>query len=372
MSKKPIKINKWLYPASWLYGVGVWFRNKLFDWGYYKEREFNLPIICIGNLTVGGTGKTPHTEYLIRLLHKNYQVAVLSRGYKRKSTGFVLAKPGTSVHQIGDEPYQMKQKFPYIHMAVDSNRCHGIELLCQENIASGTEVILLDDAFQHRYVKAGINILLVDYNRMITDDALLPAGRLREHESGKNRAHMVIITKCPKDLKPMEYRVLTKQMNLYAFQQLYFTTLSYGELRPLFNGGKEYPVQSIHPEVHILLVTGIASPQKMKEDLAVFNTHIHTLFFNDHHDFTSEDMQEIERRFHQMPQGKRMIITTEKDAVRMVSHPHLPETIKPYIYILPIEVTFLLDQQEVFNKNILEYVRKNSRNCTFSERGNAY
>ena len=362
MSKSTFTINKWLYPASWIYGAGVWLRNKLFDWGYYKERSFNLPVICVGNITVGGTGKTPHTEYLIRLLQKSYQVAVLSRGYKRKSKGFVLAQENTSVHQIGDEPFQMKQKFPNIHMAVDANRCNGIEQLCNKNIASGTDVILLDDAFQHRHVKAGLNILLVDYNRMITEDALLPAGRMREPISGKDRAQIVIITKCPKDMKPMEYRVLSKQMDLYAFQQLYFTTLNYGKLYPLFNGGKKYPMQSIHPDVHILLVTGIASPQKMKEDLSCIKNNVLTLSFSDHHDFTHEDMTEIERQFNRLPEGKRMIITTEKDAVRMANHPSLPETIKPYIYVLPIEVVFLLDQQNLFNQNILDYVKKNSRN----------
>ena len=368
MSKDLIKITNWLYPVSWIYGTGVWLRNKMFDWGYFKERSFNLPVICIGNITVGGTGKTPHTEYLIKLLQKSYQVAVLSRGYKRKSKGFVLAKENTPMHQIGDEPYQMKQKFPQIHMAVDADRCHGIDMLCRENIASGTEVILLDDAFQHRYVKAGVNILLVDYNRLITEDALLPAGRMREPLSGKDRAHIVIVTKCPKDMKPMEYRVLTKQMNLYAFQQLYFTTLSYGKLRPLFNGGREYSIQLIHPNVHILLVTGIATPQKLEEDLSAVNHHINLLAFGDHHDFTAEDMQEIERKFHLLPEGKRMIITTEKDAVRMVSHPALPETIKPYIYVLPVEIVFLQDQQDMFNKYILDYVRKNSRNCSLSEK----
>ena len=367
MEKSLIKINKWLYPASWLYGAGVWLRNKLFDWGYYKERSFDLPVICVGNITVGGTGKTPHTEYLIKLLHKSFQVAVLSRGYKRKSKGFVLATENTPVHQIGDEPYQMKQKFPNIHMAVDANRCHGIEQLCKESVASGTEVILLDDAFQHRYVKAGLNILLVDYNRLITEDSLLPAGRMREPESGKYRAQIVIITKCPKDMKPMEYRVLTKQMNLYAYQQLYFTTLSYGKLRPLFNGGKEYPLVSIHPSVQILLVTGIATPQKLENDLSsIIKNGIYTLSFSDHHDFTPEDMLNIESQFNNLPEGKRMIITTEKDAVRMASHPALPQSIKPYIYVLPVEVEFLQGQQDLFNQNILDYVRKNSRNSRFS------
>ena len=363
MEKSLIKINKWLYPASWLYGAGVWLRNKLFDWGYYKERSFDLPVICVGNITVGGTGKTPHTEYLIKLLQKNFQVAVLSRGYKRKSSGFVLAEEDTPVHQIGDEPYQMKQKFPNIHMAVDADRCHGIEELCKESVAQGTEVVLLDDAFQHRYVKAGLNILLVDYNRMITEDKLLPAGRMREHESGKFRAQVVIITKCPKDMKPMEYRVLTKQINLLAYQQLYFTTLNYGKLRPLFNGGKEYGVGSIHPQVQILLVTGIATPQKLEEDLSKsIRNRIHTLAFSDHHDFTEEDMLSIEQRFNTLPEGKRMIITTEKDAVRMASNKLLPETVKPYIYVLPVEISFLQDQEDSFNQYILDYVRKNSRN----------
>ena len=360
--------TQWLYPASFLYGAGVWLRNKLFDWGIYKEHSFDLPVICIGNITVGGTGKTPHTEYLIRLLQKTYQVAVLSRGYKRKSKGFVLAEPDTPVHEIGDEPFQMKQKYPRIHMAVDANRCNGIEQLCKAGVTPATEVVLLDDAFQHRYVKAGMNILLVDYNRMITEDSLLPAGRMREPLSAKDRAQIIIITKCPKDMKPMEYRVLTKEMDLYPYQQLFFTTLNYGKLRPLFNGGKEYPLQSIHPAVNILLVSGIASPQKLEADLRDLHLQIHPLAFGDHHDFTEEDMLTIERQFNQLPEGKRMMITTEKDAVRMASHPHLPETVKPYIYVLPIEIDFLQDQQELFNQNILDYVRKNSRNSSLFEK----
>jgi tetraacyldisaccharide 4'-kinase len=165
-------------------------------------------------------------------------------------------------------------------------------------------------------------------------------------------------------MKPMDYRVLSKQMNLYAFQQLFFTTLNYGKLRPLFNGGKEYAIQNIHPAVHILMVTGIASPQKMKEDLSAINHNIHMLTFKDHHDFTDSDMLDIERRFHQLPEGKRMIITTEKDAVRMIRHPQLPETIKPYIYVLPVEITFMDNQKDIFNKYILDYVKKNTRNCS--------
>lgn len=366
MNQSLIKINKWLYPASWIYGAGVWLRNKLFDWGVHKERSFNLPVICIGNITVGGTGKTPHTEYLIRLLQKHFQVAVLSRGYKRKSKGFVLAQTDTPVRMIGDEPFQMKQKYPAIHMAVDGDRCHGIEELCKESVAAGTEVILLDDAFQHRYVKAGLNILLVDYNRLVCEDTLLPAGRLREPESAKYRAQIVIVTKCPKDMNPMDFRVLHKQMELYAYQQLYFTTLNYGKLHPLFNGGKDHALTNIHSEVHILLVSGIASPQRLENDLSHYNKNIHPLTFGDHHDFSAKDMKRIKQAFELLPEGKRMIITTEKDAVRMQGNRHLDEDIKPYIYVLPIEVTFLQNQESTFNQNIIDYVRKNPRNRNIS------
>lgn len=367
-----IKINKWLYPLSWLYGAGVWLRNKLFDWGIYKEQHFDIPVISVGNITVGGTGKTPHTEYLIKLLQKKYKVAVLSRGYKRASKGFVLAKPDTPVHLVGDEPFQMKRKFPEAHIAVDGNRRHGIEQLCNNYIAFGTEVIILDDAFQHRYVKPGLNILLVDYHRLICEDALLPAGRMREPETSKSRAHIVIITKCPKDITPMDFRILSKQMGLYPYQQLFFTTLSYGELYPISGEGKTYPLSSINRDVHILLISGIASPEKLVNDLAAYNRHIDSLAFSDHHHFTAKDMKLMESRFRQLPEGKRMIITTEKDAARLASHPLFSETIKPYVYVLPIEVGFLQEQQELFNFNITEYVRKNPRNSSIPQRKDAY
>lgn len=367
MSESLIDIQKWLYPVSWIYGAGVGLRNKLFDWGYLPEKNFRLPVICVGNLTVGGTGKTPHTEYLIRLLQRQGQVAVLSRGYKRQSKGFVLAGADTPARMIGDEPRQMKQKFPHIHMAVDADRRHGIEQLLRKSITPQTDFILLDDAYQHRYVKAGLNILLVNYRRMITDDALLPAGRLREAESGKYRAHIVIVTKCPNDLTPWDYRDITNRLELHAFQQLYLTTFRYGKLRPLFNGGKEYSLQSIQPAVHILLLTGIASPRQLEQELATVNRNVHPLTFNDHHHFNKEDMEEIGRRFDELPEGKRMIITTEKDAARLTEHPLLPETIKPYIYVIPIEVAFLQGQQESFNQNIMEYVRKNPRDSRVLE-----
>ncbi|MGL5273114.1 MAG: tetraacyldisaccharide 4'-kinase [Phocaeicola sp.] len=365
MENHLIKINKWLYPISMLYGIGVSFRNALFDWGVYKERTFNLPVISVGNITVGGTGKTPHTEYLIKLLQNNYQLAVLSRGYKRKTKGYMLANEETQVSMIGDEPYQMKQKFPNIYMAVDSDRCHGIECLQSSIDTSDVEVIILDDAFQHRYVKPGLNILLVDYNRMITEDELLPAGRMREPKSGKDRASIVIITKCPTELSPMEYRILAANMQLYPYQQLFFSTMRYGKLRPLL-GGKEYSLRSINKNVTALLVTGIASPQKMENDLKEYGLTIESLAFSDHHIFTDADILQIKKHFDALPQDRRIVITTEKDAVRLIVHPKLDEELKKFIYVLPIEVEILQDQQEKFNSTITDYVRENSRNRSFS------
>jgi tetraacyldisaccharide 4'-kinase len=197
-----IKINEWLLPLSWIYGLVVTIRNWMFDIGILKSRAYKVPVISVGNITVGGAGKTPHVEHLVRMLQDKIKVAVLSRGYKRKSKGYQLADGDTSVSDIGDEPYQMMQKFPNIFVAVDKKRRRGIERLTTDEASRNVDVVLLDDAYQHRYVKPGINILLVDYHRLIIYDKMLPAGRLREPMKGKRRADIVIITKCPKDLKP--------------------------------------------------------------------------------------------------------------------------------------------------------------------------
>ena len=358
-----IKINNWLQPLSWVYGCIVGFRNFLFDVGILKSRAFSVPIIAVGNITVGGTGKTPHVEYLVRLLKNRASVAVLSRGYKRKSKGFVLANEQATAREIGDEPYQMKQKFNGITIAVDKNRVHGIETLTSQ--VKGIDVILLDDAFQHRYVKPGINILLVDYHRLIIYDKLLPAGRLREPLVGKNRADIVIVTKCPKDLKPMNFRVITKAMDLFAYQSLFFTTLAYEEPRHLFNNNIR-PLSDITPDEHVLLLSGIASPEQFVKDLSSLKAHLSTLTFPDHHDFSRKDVQHINETFAALPSPKS-IITTEKDAARLVATEGLSNEVRQHIYSLPIRIQFMLEQEEVFNEKILGYVRKNSRNSILAK-----
>jgi len=360
-----IKINKWLLPLSWLYGVGVGFRNFLFDVGVLKSRSYATPVISVGNITVGGTGKTPHVEYLIRLLHDKMRVAVLSRGYKRKSRGFLVADKDTPMRLIGDEPFQMKQKFPDVTVAVDKKRTHGISLLTSGQAdGNAPDVILLDDAFQHRHVKPGINILLVDYHRLIIYDKLLPTGRLREPLKGKDRADIVIVTKCPKDLKPMDYRVIIKAMNLFPYQHLFFSTLDYEPLRPVFKSKATKSLDSLKQE-NILLLTGIASPRQMSEDLKPLAGSITPLTFGDHHHFKRKDIRRINDFFESMPEPK-CIVTTEKDAARLVSIDGLSDAVKTHLYALPLRISFMLNQEDTFNQSIIGYIQKNSGNAALS------
>lgn len=348
-----------LVPLSWLYGLVVRFRNHLFDTGVLKRRTFSIPVIGVGNITVGGTGKTPHVEYLVRLLSPLMKVAVLSRGYKRKSKGYVLADATTTMRDIGDEPYQIHKKFTDIHVAVDANRCEGIERLTNDERSKDTSVILLDDAFQHRYVTPGINILLVDYNRPISTDRLLPAGRLREPVEGKERADIVIVTKCPRGLKPMEFRVMSKILNLRPYQKLYYTTLDYEPMYPLY-GGDKIALEALSPATNVLLLTGIASPQQMELALQPHCSSITPLTFGDHHQFRASDIEELNTLFASLPEP-RIVVTTEKDSARLVNVKGLSDEVHNNIYVLPVKVEFLKNGAEAFNKQILSYLKKNPK-----------
>ena len=365
-----ITINKKLLPFSWFYGLGVGVRNLLFEMGMLKSRSFDVPVISVGNITVGGTGKTPHVEYLIRLLKSKVRVAVLSRGYKRKSSGFVLSDKDTPMRMIGDEPYQIKQKFPDITVAVDKKRTRGISKLTEEDNGLDVDVVLLDDAFQHRYVKPGINILLVDYHRLVIYDRLLPAGRLREPVKAKDRADIVIVTKCPKDLKPMEFRVITKAMKLYPYQQLYFSTHDYDAPKAVFPdmAGQEQlsELKAIRSK-NILLLTGIASPEQLMHDMQEYESQITPMTFGDHHNFKRKDIEAINETFAQMQEPK-MILTTEKDATRLTVAEGLSDDVKKNLYTLPMRIVIMQGQEEEFNNKILGYVHKNSRNSILAKR----
>lgn len=355
-----IKTNKWLLPLSYLYGIGVRLRNELFEMGVLKTKEFDVPIVAVGNVTVGGTGKTPMTEYLIRLLRDEFRVAVVSRGYKRKSKGFVLADSETTPEKIGDEPYLIKKKFNDVTVAADKNRCRAIEKLTNNENRQNAEVIILDDAFQHRYVKPDINILLVDYHRMVCEDCLLPAGRLREPVTSMYRAGIVVVTKCPPQMNPIEFRVIKKQLNLYPFQKLYYATIKYNDMRQLF-GRKSRTLKSLQAYEQVLLLSGIATPEQMKADLEQYTKNIVSLSFPDHHYFTAQDVKKINVAAAALPNPK-IIIVTEKDAVRIRHLDGLNKEVRDALYVLPIEIVIMQNKNNEFNENILSYVRKNKRN----------
>jgi len=358
---QPVHINKWLLPFSWLYGFGVYIRNKFFDWGIFKREEFDVPVICVGNITVGGTGKTPHTEYIIDILKSKYRVAVLSRGYKRKSNGFVLATSDTTSLELGDESYQIKRKFPDVIVAVDANRRRGIKGLL--SLDSPPEVILLDDAFQHRYVRPSYTIILSDFNRPVYEDTLLPAGRLREPFYHMRDANMIIVTKCPDDLQPIDFRIISHDINAFPYQGLYFTKFSYQNPVPVFKDieNKQLSLDSLKGK-HILLATGIASPDMIIKKLSEYTKQIDTITYPDHYNFKAKDIRTISERFKGILSENKIIIVTEKDAARLVLRDDIEEEIKENLYYLPIEVSFLSNDETDFKDKILKHVRENSGN----------
>jgi len=363
MSKEKPYINKWMLPLSWLYGFVVFIRKKLFDWKILKQVQYDIPVICVGNISVGGTGKTPHIEYLVRLLKDKYKVAVLSRGYKRKTKGFVLATQNTDYQKIGDEPFQIKNKFPDVIVAVDEDRRHGIETLLA--MKEKPEVILLDDAYQHRYVKPSFSILLTNYNRPIYSDTLLPAGRLREPAHNSDRANIIIVTKCPEGLKPIDMRIMTHDLNIYPYQVLLFTTTQYGDLVSMFDrqdlfSSNEKPLESIRNK-KVLIVAGIASPEQMVNEIKKYTDSIKLLAFPDHHNFSAKDIKEIEDAYYELG-DKAITILTEKDAARLTDGNNLSEKLKASMYYLPVKITFVTEEEAaIFNKKIIRHVYKSTR-----------
>ena len=369
--KVPNKRHWILTPLTLLYGAVIGLRNKFFDWQFIASEEFEVPVISVGNLTVGGTGKTPHTEYLIGLFKDQFKTALLSRGYKRKSSGYRLATDNSTPREIGDEPYQIKKKFPGIHVAVDANRRHGIHRLCEDAETADTAVILLDDAFQHRHVVPGVSIVLMDYNRPIYEDALMPTGMLREPKSSLLRAHVIIVTKCPEDIKPIDYRIVAKNLELRPYQRLYFTSFAYGDLKALGEEKQTRSLSTLTRQTHVILVTGIASATPLVDKLREYTDNITHMEYSDHHDFSRAEVQKIEKMFASTNAADKLIITTEKDAARLSQHT-LSDSTYSNLYVLPIEVVFLQNQQEKFNHYIIDYVSKNSRNRIIHKRANAH
>lgn len=341
-------------PLSWLYGMVVHIRHKLFDLKILRSEEFDIPVVCIGNLTVGGTGKTPVAELLIERFSEHYRVGVLSRGYRRRTKGFVLSTPASSARTIGDEPRQMKLKYPSVPVAVCEKRAEGIRLLRKAH--PEIELIILDDAFQHRYVEPWVNILLMDYNNPVYRDRLLPWGRLRDTRNQIHRANFVLVTKCPDDLNPLDMRIVINSLGLFPYQSLYFTRMRQGEITPLFADRVVGKVREGDP---VIAMSGIANPVPLLESLRKRFDVVAELTFDDHHTYRLSDMRRLEALFAAYPDA--VVLTTEKDAVKLTNRKKVPEAVQQRLYYVPIYVSFVADSESEFLRQLELYVRTNQK-----------
>ena len=341
-----------LLPISLLYHIVLSIRHKLYDWHILKSKRFEKPVICVGNLKLGGTGKTPHTEYLIRLLKNDYRVATLSRGYGRQTKGFKLAEASSTYNDLGDEPLLYFKKFPGIQVAVDEDRVDGVTHLFGEH---GVEVVLLDDAFQHRSINAGLNILLTEYQRLYMDDYLFPAGTLRDVRSAAKRADIIVISKAPKDLSEQEKQQITDKLNTSENQKVYFSYLEHTALQPLNEAAKAF---SLEEADGAFAFCGIGNPKPFVEELKKRYHAVDFLPFGDHHAYKENDMKAVLDWYDKLDGEKKIIVTTEKDAARLTNSPYLCQFERTPLYDLPVTVRF--HEEEKFNEEILKYVRENS------------
>ena len=356
-----------LYPFSAIFGLIVSIRNFMYDYKIFKSTEFEIPVISIGNITVGGTGKTPHTEYLVDLLCKQFTITTISRGYKRKTKGYQEVEVDSLATAVGDEPLQIKRKFSDIQVIVDEKRVHAIQKIQVQEPAQLPDVILLDDAFQHRSVSAGINILLIDFNRPIDKDSLMPVGRLRESKWQMRRANVIIYTKCPQEISPITRRIIMKDVYLRPYQNLFFTTMVYQPLTPVFPDLAIETPKLASDKVSVLLVTGIVNPEHLRKYLSTFTENITDLKYPDHYNFNSSDIQQIEQKFVGIEADNKIIITTEKDSMRLKDM-NLSDSMKANLFFIPLKIKFLDSEGKNFDEKIVTYVRENKSNRDLHKR----
>ncbi|MCC7231947.1 MAG: tetraacyldisaccharide 4'-kinase [Bacteroidia bacterium] len=351
-----------LWPFSLLFGAVVWVRNYFYDKGYLQSVSFPFPVIGLGNLNTGGSGKTPHIEYLIRLLKREFRVATLSRGYGRQTKGYMMVNPGSSTRTVGDEPMQYFSKYNDIQVAVGEDRAFAVQMLMLA--VKKPQVVLMDDVYQHRKVRPGLNILLLEYESIFRSDFLLPAGNLREGKSGIKRADIIIISKSPGILVPIEKRRIFEELSPGENQEVFFSYLKYGEFRKVFGTAEGMLISSsyyLEKRFTIILVTGIANPSGIIEYLRRHTDKLETLLFPDHHEFSGKDIRRIRETFDNIANSSKIIVTTEKDAMRM-RNPGVAEQLNTLpVFYLPIEVAFHQDEEK-FNNIITDYVRKNQTN----------
>ena len=338
---------------SAIYDLITEIRNYFFRKKILSSTSFPLPIISVGNLAVGGTGKTPHIEYLIRLLKNDFKLAVLSRGYGRKTSGFLSANINSSATNIGDEPLQIFSKFPEISVFVDEKRVHGVNEIIQ--LQPETEIILLDDAYQHQYIKSGLSILLSEYELPFTRDFVMPYGRLREHKKNYNRADIIIVTKCPLDIKDAEFKRFTEEICPAENQEIYFSGIEYDDFYPAYENCK-IEIDKLK-NTDAIILSGIDNPQTMINFIEKLVKSVEKITFADHHNFSIKDLKEIEKK-----SKEKIIITTEKDIARLKSLHNLSVNIKEKLLVLPIKIKILNNKEDVFNQKLKNYVSENSRN----------
>ncbi|NEU09910.1 tetraacyldisaccharide 4'-kinase [Flavihumibacter sp. R14] len=346
-----------LFPFSFFYALVVIIRNWAYDIGILKSRRFKVPVISVGNLSVGGAGKSPMTEYLVGILKDDFKVATLSRGYGRRTKGFLAVKTSSIAEDIGDEPLQFKRKFPEITVAVCEDRVEGIKELNRHH-----DVIVLDDAFQHRAVKPGLSIVLFDYGSLWKFQWFLPTGDLREPLSGRKRADIIVITKAPEGLSEEERRDLTVKVAPFPHQQVFFSSFQYASLLDIAGSRSELNLSDVKPDTHVLLLTGIANPAPLIEHIKLFSANISHYQYPDHHQFTKKNIIKLVREFKGITSSDKIIITTEKDAQRLNSY-HLQELLRALpVYYLPVKAAIQSPDEERFNDLIIEYVRKHPVN----------
>ncbi|MEP7170377.1 MAG: tetraacyldisaccharide 4'-kinase [Bacteroidota bacterium] len=348
-------LRKLLLPFSWLYGIITRLRNCFYDKRIFASKQFDVPVICVGNLSSGGTGKTPHVEYIIQLLKTNFVLATLSRGYGRNTEGFLIVKPNMTSEISGDEPAQYALKFPEVIVTVGENRVNGIENILSE--FPGIDAIIMDDGFQHRSVKPGFSVLLTDYSLLFTKDFLLPAGTLRENKSGYERSDLIVVTKCP-SLSENDKQNIISEISPLKNQEVLFSHLVYDGFIPFKNEIEKIDFQQLK-ECEALLLTGIANPKSIFDFLEGQVSNLHFLKFPDHHVFTKSDLLKVKKKFDNIVAEKKIIITTEKDFVRLKK-----ESLKELIhqlpfYYLPVKVEFDEKDKKIFEEKILNYVGKN-------------
>lgn len=347
-------MKKLLLPISLLYSFVLLVRHKLYDWGILKSKSFNIPVICVGNLNLGGTGKTPHIEYLVRLLSDKYKTAVLSRGYGRDTSGFIVADRNHSHNDIGDEPLQYFNKFKNIDVAVDENRCKGIKRLL--NMEHPPQIVLLDDAYQHRKIKPGMNILLTDYYNLYSNDHLVPAGSLRDIKKAAQRAEVIVVTKSPNVITPYYRKDIESTLKPLPHQKVFYSYIEYLDFKPFSKLSYEFDIKETKT---VLLFCGIANTYSLEDHIRRKYNTTSTISFNDHHNFTDKDIDLIIDKYNSLIGKNKIIVTTEKDAMRLKASSFLNRFDNIPVFTIPIKVKFHKENGTSFDDEILSYIKNN-------------